>query len=106
MSIINKYLDKLGLKIEDLTAEEKEIYRVWGDELKGRFDKDVFKMFLEQRKEGLYDVLILQELSKKVLPVVKAELRLIRALLGFLRGTEGVKLAREMEIQEKIDKAK
>lgn len=100
MSILKKYLDKLGVKeFSELNEEEKETYRGWEEALTGRrlTDSDV-ATFLIQTEDAIIEELLDTKITDKRDMFLKMQLDLIRKIKTFLSSPELQKKLTEMSI--------
>jgi len=106
MSILNKFLDKIGVKdYSELTSEEKTTYRSWEDALSGRklTDKEI-ATFFETEIEEIQVKLISARISSREDLFLKMKLEFIRSAKAFLATPLIEKQMVENEISNLIQK--
>jgi hypothetical protein len=104
MSILQKYLNKLGLQsYAELNGEEKETYKQWEESIAGRklTDEDV-KIFLETELQTAIGRLTDINLSKEDEVFRKVEVKFIQKVLKFLDGPRVEKIMMEKQIESRI----
>lgn len=90
MSLLNKYLQKIGVKsYDELNSEEKETFREWEVALSGRklTDEDV-QNFLSQELEIAIARLTEVDLPKETEIFRKMEVKMIRKIQTFLNAPQ------------------
>jgi len=90
MSLLNKYLQKIGVKsYDELNSEEKETFREWEVALSGRklTDEDV-QNFLNQELEIAIARLTEVDLPKETEIFRKMEVKMIRKIQTFLNAPQ------------------
>ena len=95
MSILDKYLKKIGVEeFTELSEEEKTTYREWEKSLAGRkiTDEDVVRFIKEEENETI-NKLISKGLSEREDTFLKMKLEFTKKLITFLSLPE---LEREM----------
>lgn len=104
MSLLDKYLEKLGVKSYlDLNDEEREIYKMWENALVGRKLTDTeVAQFLEQERSRALDKLTTQKLSEREDIFLKMELNFIKKLQIFLNTPKVEQAFVEAQIKQQL----
>ena len=99
---LNKLLEKLGLKYEDLTEEEKKTYNSWASVLSApNVSIDDLKKFLPVQIETIEQEQNKYDNSKEKDLFLKAQLRNLKMLHAFILGPEQRKKWLEAHIGQK-----
>lgn len=105
MTLLQKYLKKLGLKsYDDLNPAEKETYRTWEETLSGRriTDDDV-KKFFQTEEDLTISKLITRKVSDSDDTFLKMKLEFLRKIQIFLAAPEMEKKAVEATINNQLN---
>ena len=100
MSILKKYLEKIGVKeFSQLDEDEKKIYRNWEEALSGKklTDSDV-ATFIITLEDAIIEELTDVKISDKRDMFLKMQLDLVRKIKRFLSSPEMQKKLTEMSI--------
>lgn len=107
MSLIDKLLEKTGLKYEDLNATEKDTLNNWIDTLeKGNLSLPKVKEYVQSMKDAVENELAKSDLGSKKDLFLKARLRNYILLDAFLTTPEKAKEQIENQIAGIVKKVK
>lgn len=97
--MIDKLLEKIGVKYEDLNPQEKETLNVWMEALqKGQLSVDKIRDYISSMKEAVEAELCKHEVEGKQDLFLKARLRNYMLLEAFLSTPEKAKAQIESAI--------
>lgn len=103
--MIDKLLEKVGLKYEDLNALEKETLNTWMETLqKGQVSVEKIKEYIGSMKEAVEQELAKADLGSKQDLFLKARLRNYMLLDAFLSTPERAKQQIENSISSMVGK--
>ena len=103
MSSLHNLLDKLGLKYEDLTEEEKKTYTEWSQTLsQPEVTIDDLKKFIPSQIEQLEHSQNDYQNSKEKDLFLKAQIRNLKMIHAFILGPEQRRKWLESHIQSRI----
>ena len=99
---LNKLLDKLGLKWEDLTQEERETYNSWSSTLSTpAITIEDLKKFIPAQIQMVEHEQNKYDNSKEKDLFLKAQLRNLKMIYAFIQGPEQRKKWLESHIEQK-----
>jgi len=104
MNILQKYLNKLGVKdYSELNDEEKATYKEWEESISGRklTDEDV-KQFLDQELQTAITKLVEVNLSVEDQAFRKAEVKMIQKIQRFLESPIIEKQMMEKQLEAQL----
>lgn len=103
MSKLHSLLERLGLKYEDLTEEEKKTYTEWNETLiQSEVTIDDLKKFIPSQIEQLEQSQNSYENSKDKDLFLKAQIRNLKMIHAFLLGPEQRRKWLEQHIESRI----
>lgn len=103
MSSLHNLLEKLGLKYEDLTEEERKTYTEWNETLvQSEVTIDDLKKFIPSQIEQLEHSQNDYQNSKEKDLFLKAQIRNLKMIQAFILGPEQRRKWLEQHIQSRI----
>lgn len=88
MITLAEILTKLGIKWEDLNADEKATYQKWSELLKGEMTLDKIKEFLKTEIGRIEMEWAVPDNSKEKDNFLKAQMRILKTLSAFISSPE------------------
>lgn len=103
--MLGSLLDKLGIRYEDMTAEERATYQRWSDTLaKPDPTVDDIRAFLKKEQARCDEILLDYDIPEKKRIYYQASSRLVRVLTAILMAPGQEREALEKQLMQMIQK--
>jgi uridine kinase len=112
---LESLLSKLGLTYEELSSEEKETFRQWSEQLNSNpLTVDDIKFFIKRLKDIVsnelvdapeYEYILIFRIPNRKHVLLKARLRNLLLIEGFLEGKERAKKVLEAQLEKRVGKS-